>query len=112
MLVEIKGGKLATRGGSLLAELTPTPKIISELRAWFPKAKIIGWKYEVDGSRDDAIAKGRDQIRTCHTNACVVNGSAYGDGFGLLGGQGAIRHIKNRGELLTALAVCVETTEA
>src|SRR5271170_4209862 len=36
--------KISTRGGRLLAELVPTPKIIAELRGWFPRAKIVGWK--------------------------------------------------------------------
>src|SRR5208337_3856519 len=40
--------KISTRQGQLLVELVPTPKIITELRGWFPKAKIIGWKFEAD----------------------------------------------------------------
>src|ERR1043166_6138 len=54
-LKEIKSGKFSTREGTLLAELLPTPKIISELREWFPTARLVGWKYEVDGTRDDVI---------------------------------------------------------
>src|SRR5438874_1774655 len=38
-LSEIKSGKISTRQGTLLAELTPTPKIIAELRSWFPAAR-------------------------------------------------------------------------
>ena len=48
-LSEIKSGKISTRQGTLLAELVPTPKIIAGLRDWFPKARIVGWKYETDG---------------------------------------------------------------
>ncbi len=48
-LGELKGGKLSTREGTLLAELLPTPKIIAELRQWFPTARLVGWKYEVEG---------------------------------------------------------------
>src|SRR5215471_17508767 len=40
-LTEIKSGKISTRNGTLLAELVPTKKMIGELRAWFPKARII-----------------------------------------------------------------------
>src|SRR5689334_15150462 len=48
-LSEIKGAKkIPTHQGKLLAELLPTPKIITELRGWFPKARIIGWKFEAD----------------------------------------------------------------
>src|SRR5215471_7327406 len=32
--------KISTRGGNLFVELVPTPKIIAELRRWFPKAVI------------------------------------------------------------------------
>src|ERR1041384_762771 len=53
---EIKSGKISTRAGTLLAELVPTPKVIGSLRGWFPKAKLVGWKYEVDGDRDDVVA--------------------------------------------------------
>src|ERR1017187_8769832 len=37
-LTEVHAGKLPTREGTLLAELAPTPKIIAELREWFPHA--------------------------------------------------------------------------
>src|SRR6516165_2186629 len=49
-LQEIRAAKLSTRQGILLAELVPTPKIIAGLRACFPKAVLVGWKYEVDGN--------------------------------------------------------------
>ena len=83
-LSEIKSGKISTRAGTLLAELVPTPKIISELRDWFPRAKIIGWKYEVDGDRASVIAAAQKQIRECRTDACVANGPGFGIGFGMV----------------------------
>jgi phosphopantothenoylcysteine synthetase/decarboxylase len=81
---EIKAGKISTRQGTLLAELLPTVKIIPSLRAWFPKARIVGWKYEVDGDRSSVIAAAQQQLRECLTDACVANGPAYGEGFGLI----------------------------
>ena len=54
-LEEMQAGKISTRQGTLLAELTPTPKIIADLREWFPRARLVGWKYEVEGGRADAI---------------------------------------------------------
>jgi len=66
---------------TLQLTLEPAPKLISSLRALFPSAKIVGWKYELDGSKDDALARGRQQIAANSSDACVVNGSAYGDGF-------------------------------
>ncbi len=83
-MVEIKSGKITTRGGSVLAELVPTPKIIHSLRGWFPQACLVGWKFEVEGDRDAVLAKARNQIAESKTDACVANGRAYGRGFGLV----------------------------
>jgi phosphopantothenoylcysteine decarboxylase/phosphopantothenate--cysteine ligase len=103
-LVEIKSAKkISTRAGKLLAELLPTPKIISELRGWFPKAKITGWKFEAEGKRADAIAAARKQIADCSTDLCVVNGPAYGEGFGLLGKNGEPSHLASPPVLFDAL---------
>jgi phosphopantothenoylcysteine synthetase/decarboxylase len=93
-LSQIKDAKkISTRQGKLLVELLPTPKILPELRGWFPKSKIVGWKFEADGRRDDAIAAARSQITECSTDLCVVNGPAYGEGFGIIGGKGAPGHL-------------------
>ena len=66
----------------------PTAKIINELRGWFPRATIVGWKYEVDGTRDQVIEKASRQIFENQTDGCVANGPAYGEGFGLVTPQG------------------------
>jgi phosphopantothenate---cysteine ligase (CTP) len=93
-LSQIKDAKkVSTRRGKLLVELLPTPKILSELRDWFPKTKIVGWKFEADGKRDDAIVAARTQITECSTDLCVVNGPAYGEGFGIVGSKGAPGHL-------------------
>ncbi len=76
--------KLSSRSDSLALTLRPASKILPTLRGFFPAAKIVGWKYELDGSRDDAIARARLQIAECRTDACVLNGAAYGEGFGLV----------------------------
>jgi len=83
-LVEIKSAKISTRDGTMLAELVPTPKVIGNLRRWFPQAYIVGWKYEMEGDVKDVIEKGLRQITENQTNACVVNGRAWGDGFGIM----------------------------
>lgn len=83
-LHEVASGKFSTRGEPLLVELVPAPKIIAELRGWFPRATIVGWKYEVDGLREEVIAKASRQIFENQIDACVANGPAYGDGFGLV----------------------------
>ena len=60
------------------------------------------WKFEVDGNRETALEEGRKQIAECGTNACVVNGPAYGAGFGLL--TGSLRHCGAKEELFEELA--------
>jgi phosphopantothenoylcysteine decarboxylase/phosphopantothenate--cysteine ligase len=95
-LSEIKSAKkISTRQGKLLAELLPTPKILSELRGWFPKAKITGWKFEADGKRLDAIMSAQKQIAEYATDLSVVNGPAYGEGFGLISKKVAPVHLAN-----------------
>jgi phosphopantothenoylcysteine decarboxylase/phosphopantothenate--cysteine ligase len=101
-LTEARSGKLSTREGVFLAELIPTPKIIAELRDYYPKARLIGWKYEVDGDRAGAIRLGEKQIRECRTDACVVNGPAYGRGFGVLA-SGECQHARGSEELFERL---------
>lgn len=102
-LKEVKEGKITSREGTLLAELLPTPKIIAELRQWFPMARLVGWKYEVDGIREDAIRQAEKQIGICLTDGCVVNGPAYGEGFGLVQGGGEYTHLENDKELFEVL---------
>ena len=58
-LREVKSGKISTGHGNLQAELIPTPKIIAELRSLFPQARLVGWKYEVEGNRLSAISKAK-----------------------------------------------------
>ncbi|MDA7680379.1 DNA/pantothenate metabolism flavoprotein domain protein [Verrucomicrobia bacterium] len=81
---EPKPGKWGTRSGNLIAELIPTKKILRELRPLFPNAFIAGWKYEVDGNSETAIRKSLAQLDDNKTNLSVVNGPAYGEGFGII----------------------------
>jgi phosphopantothenoylcysteine decarboxylase/phosphopantothenate--cysteine ligase len=102
-LTELTGGKLSTREGTLLAELRPTLKIIEELRQWFPTARLVGWKYEVEGSRAGVIRLANRQVAECRTDACVANGPAYGAGFGLVKGGGEFTHLPDTAVLFAAL---------
>jgi phosphopantothenate---cysteine ligase (CTP) len=103
-LAEIKSAKkISTRQGKLLVELVPTPKILAELRGWFPRTKIVGWKFEAEGKRPEAVAAARAQVAECATDLCVVNGPAYGEGFGLIGKKGAPAHLANPPLLFDAL---------
>jgi phosphopantothenoylcysteine decarboxylase/phosphopantothenate--cysteine ligase len=94
--------KISTRQGPLLVELVPTPKIIAELRGWFPKTKITGWKFEADGKRTDALRAAKKQLADCATDFCVANGPAYGKGFNLVSAT-ARKHFATREKLFSAL---------
>jgi phosphopantothenoylcysteine synthetase/decarboxylase len=102
-LNEIKSGKISTRQGTLLAELVPTPKIIANLRTWYPRAKLIGWKFEVDGDRASVLRAAEQQLRDCRTDLCVANGPAFGTGFGLITGAGNCTDVSDSAALFAAL---------
>jgi phosphopantothenoylcysteine synthetase/decarboxylase len=106
-VASIEGGagmkKIPTRDGALTLHLEPAPKILPRLREWFPGAFIVGWKYELDGDRSTALAKGASQIHECRTDACVVNGSAYGKGFGILLPDGTLTEVTDKRGLAAAL---------
>lgn len=102
-LTEIRSRKFSTREGTILAELTPTPKLIERLRGWFPQARLVGWKYEVDGDRALVLARAQRQVEDSQTDACVANGPAYGNGFGLVEGHGRHRHLPDKPALFAAL---------
>ena len=96
-------GKLESRGGVVELKLVPVSKLLPEFRGWFPKARIVGWKYEVEGDRAGALARGVRQMRECVTDGCVVNGPAYGAGFGWLVRGGAGVHFAEGARLAAAL---------
>jgi phosphopantothenate---cysteine ligase (CTP) len=103
-LIEVQVKKVSTRTGELLAELLPAPKIIRQLRGWFPRAFLVGWKYELDGSREDVIARAAAQVRENQTDVCVANGAAYGRGFGIVTAGGDCEHLANKELLLSRLS--------
>ncbi len=100
---EIRAAKLPSRLPSLLVELVPTPKVIGELRAWFPRALLVGWKLEMDGNPQSVLNKAAEQMTRNQTQACVVNGRGYGSGFGLVEPGGALLHLQNDAALFEAL---------
>ncbi len=102
-LSEFKSGKFQTSLGNLLVELVPTEKIISRLRKWYPDALIIGWKYEVDGTKSTVVEAGKKQIAENKTDGCVLNGSAYGVGYGILFKEGDLIHYEDKLSLADGL---------
>lgn len=109
-LTEVRSGKLSTREGALLAELVPTSKIISQLRDWFPTAKLVGWKFEVEGDQGRVLELARNQIAECRTDACVANGPGYGPGFAIVSSSAKMQHFATREELFRALKSLLEQT--
>ncbi len=73
--------KFSSREGRLNLVLAPATKVLPQLREWFPQARLVGWKYELAGTRAETFAKARGQLDECRTDACVLNGAAYGSGF-------------------------------
>ncbi len=96
--------KLSSREGEICLTLKPAKKVLPEMRGWFPGARIIGWKYELDGAREQAVFRGAAQIQESRTDACVVNGDAYGPGFGLLLPDGSLTHFPDKAALAARLA--------
>ena len=76
--------KVPSRSGNLILRLEPTTKVLPQIRALFPSARVVGWKYELEGVRNHAIAKAHRQLDECRSDACVVNGAAWGEGFGFV----------------------------
>ena len=103
----VREGKFQTEGGPLMVELTPTPKIIANLRSWFPRAFIVGWKYEVEGDRQGVMLRAAEQIRRNSTDACVANGPGYGAGCGIVLADGTATHAQTHDELFAALAALI-----
>jgi phosphopantothenoylcysteine synthetase/decarboxylase len=96
--------KIPSRSGSLVLTLEPALKILSTLRELFPGSRIVGWKYELEGGRAAALGKAFAQIAENATTAAIVNGAAYGAGFGWCQ-AGALRaHWPDKTALCEALA--------
>jgi phosphopantothenoylcysteine decarboxylase/phosphopantothenate--cysteine ligase len=84
--------------------LEPAAKILPRLRGWFPRAWIAGWKYELEGTREDAVEIARTQLAQKRTDATIINGAAYGPGFGVLAGDQSPVHFATKREVAHFLA--------
>ena len=84
--------------------LEPAAKVLPRLRGWFPRAWIAGWKYELAGTREDAVEIARTQLVQKRTDATILNGAAYGPGFGLLEGDNPPLHFATKREVAQFLA--------
>ncbi len=78
----VTGAKIPSRSGPLHLTLQPATKLLGELGPLFACSRVIGWKYELEGAREEAEAKAYAQLTQNRSAACVLNGKAYGPGFG------------------------------
>lgn len=62
-------------------ELKPAPRVLNKIRSLAPASKIVGWKWEAEGTSAQLLASAQAQVEDCRTDACVLNGPAYGHGY-------------------------------
>jgi len=101
----IEARKISSRLSGLQVTLKPAPKVLPKLKTFFPNAKVVGWKFELEGDQASALEAGHLQILENSTALSVINGAAFGDGFGILDPQGACRLTLTRSELCQHLAM-------
>lgn len=95
--------KIASRSGALTISLEPATKVIAKMRHLFPESILIGWKYELTGTRQEALAKAQRQIEENRTDACVLNGQAFGPGFAFCQASHAVHECSNKTEAIQFL---------
>jgi phosphopantothenate---cysteine ligase (CTP) len=91
--------KIGSEHTRLSIELAPKPKVLAGLRDLFPNARIVGWKLELEGSREDLIREATQQLKKNRTDACVINGRAFGQGFGFCTLQGLQEPLSSKTDL-------------
>lgn len=106
--IEVGLKKIGSEHEILSVELAPKPKVIAGLRDLFPSALIIGWKLELEGSRDDLIREATRQVKKNRTDACVINGRAFGEGFGFCTPEGLHESFSSKPELAAFLVKWTE----
>jgi phosphopantothenoylcysteine synthetase/decarboxylase len=85
-----QAAKMSSEAGPIELRLVPKSKLIRNLRDLFANSYIVGWKFELDGTPMDVVREGMRQIEVNRTNACVLNGNAFGPGFGFCTGLGLV----------------------
>ena len=79
--------------------LRPAFKVLPRMEELFPKAVVVGWKFELEGDHSTAMVCARAQLELSRSTLCVLNGIAYGNGFGIISRQGMIAELTTRDEL-------------
>jgi len=99
-----QSAKIASRSGALTISLQPATKVIGEMRKLFPESILVGWKYELTGTREESLAKARLQIEENQTDACVLNGKAFGPGFAFVQPASPSPEFRDKSELVRFIA--------
>lgn len=107
---QFTSAKISSRAGEITLVLEPAVKVIGQLRNLFPQSRIVGWKYEVAGTRDGVLEKARRQLSENRTDLCVANGRAYGDGFGIVSREAGVPHLAGKAELCAWLSAWLAET--
>ncbi|MBV9392712.1 MAG: phosphopantothenoylcysteine synthase [Verrucomicrobia bacterium] len=97
--IPVQMGKIPSNITEVKIGLRSKPKLIQNLRALFPRARIVGWKLEQDGGREQVIQSGIEQIHLNGTDLCILNGRGFGDGFGICNAGGMINIALTKDEL-------------
>jgi len=103
-----QSAKIASRCGALTINLEPATKVIGKMRELFPTSILVGWKYELVGTRNDALAKAARQIEENRADACVLNGRAFGPGFAFCSQRNPPREFGDKAGLVRFLTIWLD----
>lgn len=70
---EKQKGKIPSKKETLELKLKPTPKIIAHVKQKFPKAKIVGFKAEVDATKNELIERAQKSLENYQIELVVAN---------------------------------------
>lgn len=99
-----EAGKIPSSTKDFRVHFRPATKVVGHLREWFSEAFLVGWKYEVEGEREDAIKKGFRLVKENGLDACVVNGPACGQEMIWVEAGGKKTSFPHRGAFVAALS--------
>ncbi len=102
--------KIPTSIGRLNLTLEPSLKVIAQLRALFPSALLVGWKYEVAGTREEADHKAQQQIEKYQLDASVANGPATEGCFDVMLPDESHQALSSKKELAHFLVTWLQDT--
>ncbi len=105
---KLSGEKISGGHEEIILRLRKNPKILPELKKMYPGSIVVGWKYEMDGGIGTAVSRAEAQILEASSDACVVNGAAYGQGFGWMLRGKSPRHCARNNDLAEEIREFIE----